>query len=527
MGDTWRGDASDFDDHAPVRAARGLADVLRGLRGKDRRRRRLALHPRISSELAALSPDLPSGDQRFLVRHVTRLPHPDELPLATGLTAIGGRALWSVGWRVLIIGTVLTIVLIGATPLAVRVIVAAGGVLCWLLLHRLGRGWISTGGALRDFRSSLDQVRRNRVFNRCAGRFVVREQLDPGAQQLLDRAFVAMRKVRNSQLAEDGMIDRAAAAVVFAEQRWNLARDVADQARVRRELQRVGQSPQGKRTSAKADEKRAEVEESEAASAAQVEALERYAESVREADDIYRDEKEAHRLDESIGDLCTELRARTAGQEVREADLENLISYVSDIVDALGEERRDPGDPERVERRKRAEEATAKAEAKRAHITLLRAQFLELRHQSDQRERGRAFGALLSSLFTLSELWYHGSYRIETDQVQGAMSLDSVTYLLAARWSRAPVVDRDIGGFAHRVEQAVEATRGLFISMAGYSDEVLGRYRDAGENRLILMDGRDIALILEGRVELLVGLRAKVRAAVTRGEPYLPLATLL
>lgn len=474
-----------------------------------------------------MSPDLTSADRQFLVTHATDVPHPDELPLATGLAAIGRRALWSVAWRVVSIGSVVALVFVGAIPLAVRVIAAAGCVLAWLLLHRFGRGWISTVGAYRNLRSRLRRARRNRVFNRCARRYVVREQLDPPAQQLLDRALFAMRNVRNSQLAEDGMIDRAAAEVVFADQRWSLATDVADQTRVRRELERVEQSGPGERTIAKAAKKRAEVRESEAASTAQVEAIERYAKSVREADEIYRDEKVARGLDESIGDLCTELRARTAGSEVRDADLENLISYVSDIVDALGEERHDPDDPERVERRKRAEEATAKADAKRAHLTLLWAQLLELRHQDDQHERGRAFGALLSSLFSLNELRYHSSYRIETDQVQGAITLDSVTYLLAARWSRAPVEDKDIGGFAHRVEHAVEATRGLFLSMAGYSDEVLGRYRSAAENRLILMDGQDLALILQGRVELVDGLSAKVRAAVLHDEPYLPLATLM
>jgi hypothetical protein len=60
----------------------------------------------------------------------------------------------------------------------------------------------------------------------------------------------------------------------------------------------------------------------------------------------------------------------------------------------------------------------------------------------------------------------------------------------------------------------------------GFRDEATAQYRQAKENRLILVDGQDLQLILEGRFDLLDALREKVKAAATRGEPYLRLATL-
>lgn len=43
----------------------------------------------------------------------------------------------------------------------------------------------------------------------------------------------------------------------------------------------------------------------------------------------------------------------------------------------------------------------------------------------------------------------------------------------------------------------------------------------------MLVDGQDIALILEGRIELPDALRAKVEAASVDGEPYLQLSTII
>lgn len=186
----------------------------------------------------------------------------------------------------------------------------------------------------------------------------------------------------------------------------------------------------------------------------------------------------------------------------------------------------DPAELERTRRREATAAAIAEKSARRERLEALSAQFRELWREEDPQRRGYAFEAVLSSLFRLSELDYHGSYKTETDQIDGAVTLDSFTYLLEARWRKAPAVDQDLGGFTHKVERRIDATRGLFISMAGYRDEVVELYRRAKENRLILMDGQDLALILEGRIDLLDGLREKVRAAAIQGEPYLQLATL-
>lgn len=62
--------------------------------------------------------------------------------------------------------------------------------------------------------------------------------------------------------------------------------------------------------------------------------------------------------------------------------------------------------------------------------------------------------------------------------------------------------------------------------MAGFRPAAVDRYRQAKENRLVLLDGGDLAWTLEGRFDLTDALRAKVRAASIQGDPYVSVHSL-
>lgn len=185
--------------------------------------------------------------------------------------------------------------------------------------------------------------------------------------------------------------------------------------------------------------------------------------------------------------------------------------------------------PEEVERQRRRAEAANRAlevSSKLASRQDLYSQFLALHKETNKQARGFAFERLLSKLFRLYELEYTGSYKTETDQIDGSLVLASFTYLLEARWRADPAADADLGGFTHKVERRLDATRGIFLSMAGFRTEAVQLYRLAKDNKLILVDGQDLTYMLEGRLDLTEGLLEKVRAAAVRGEPYLRLVDL-
>lgn len=185
-----------------------------------------------------------------------------------------------------------------------------------------------------------------------------------------------------------------------------------------------------------------------------------------------------------------------------------------------------PEEAERSARRAAAQQSRTLATTRGERLRDLNADFLAFHSDSDKQRRGYQFEKLLAALFRLEELDYHGAYKTDTDQVDGAVVLDSFTYLLEARWRQVVASDADLAALTHKVERRLDATRGLFISMAGFRDEAVQLYRLAKENRLILMDGQDLTWVLEGRIGFADALRAKVGAATIEGNPYLRLANL-
>lgn len=188
-------------------------------------------------------------------------------------------------------------------------------------------------------------------------------------------------------------------------------------------------------------------------------------------------------------------------------------------------------DPHELERRRRrAAHARASAERSRRELELqqLHETFEVLRSPAQNKQaRGYALERLLAGLFRLEELDYTGSFKTETDQVDGSVVVDAFTYLLEARWRDEVAADAELSTFLNKVERRLDATRGLFISMAGFRPAAVNLYRLSKENKLILMSGEDLSMVLGGRISFADALREKIRAASTRGEPYLQLATLL
>ncbi|MBM7331246.1 restriction endonuclease [Agrobacterium sp. S2] len=159
-------------------------------------------------------------------------------------------------------------------------------------------------------------------------------------------------------------------------------------------------------------------------------------------------------------------------------------------------------DPDEHARQLRREEASRRAEerdARAERLATLASTFRALHSESNSQARGYAFERLLADLFRMYELDFRGSYKTDIDQVDGALQFEAFTYLLEARWRGAPAVASDLVGLTGKVERRIESTRGLFVSMAGFRTEVASMYRLTRDQRLVLMDGQDLALIFEGR----------------------------
>lgn len=180
----------------------------------------------------------------------------------------------------------------------------------------------------------------------------------------------------------------------------------------------------------------------------------------------------------------------------------------------------------RTRRAEDAEEVIQKARDRQRRLNELHEAFIELTQSGDRQARGYGLEDLLKELFALHEIRYRKSYKAEGEQVDGFFAFGGFDYLVEARWRQTQPTLQDLLAFKGKVDRKIESTRGVVVSMIGFRDDIVQRLREAGPANLILVNGYDLILVLEGRVSLIDALQAKVDKAAQEGAIYFPLSQL-
>jgi hypothetical protein len=185
------------------------------------------------------------------------------------------------------------------------------------------------------------------------------------------------------------------------------------------------------------------------------------------------------------------------------------------------------------EEREHAKRQTADAEAqiqqareRERRLRELNEAFVEMLSSLDHQARGYSLEDLLKELFSLFELRYRKSYRAGGEQIDGWFTFGGFDYLVEARWRKDPPTLDELLAFKGKVDRKIESNRGLFLSVVSFREDIVQRLLESGPRNLILMDGYDLTLILEGRVSLIDGLQAKTDKASQEGVLYFSLANL-
>ena len=118
------------------------------------------------------------------------------------------------------------------------------------------------------------------------------------------------------------------------------------------------------------------------------------------------------------------------------------------------------------------------------------------------------------------------SFKIAGEQIDGAFTFDTNDYLLEAKWQKAPVNAGDLYKFAGVLSGKLKNTLGLFISINGFSSECT-EVKGDGIKSMVLMDGPDLNMVLEGRITLNDLLYRKRRHASQTGNIYLTVDKIL
>jgi hypothetical protein len=115
-------------------------------------------------------------------------------------------------------------------------------------------------------------------------------------------------------------------------------------------------------------------------------------------------------------------------------------------------------------------------------------------------------------MFAAYDLNSRGSFKIAGEQIDGAFEFEGTQFLVEARWEKKRQSAPSLDSFSKKVERKLENTLGLFIALEGYTEEGLAAFR-GGRPAVILMDGEDLALVLQGLIDFRELLKQKIRHA--------------
>lgn len=142
----------------------------------------------------------------------------------------------------------------------------------------------------------------------------------------------------------------------------------------------------------------------------------------------------------------------------------------------------------------------------------------------DPQARGYGLEELLKDLFEVHEIAYRPPYRAGNEQIDGHFVFEGLHYLVEARWRNHPPTESDLSAFKRKVDKKIASTRGLFVSVIGFRQEVIEEFAKGATTNLILVDGPDLVEILEGRISLTDALGLKVQKASQEGRVFYPLS---
>ena len=108
------------------------------------------------------------------------------------------------------------------------------------------------------------------------------------------------------------------------------------------------------------------------------------------------------------------------------------------------------------------------------------------------------------------------------EQIDGAFVWRTRTYLVEAKWTKDPAAGKEFGAFNYKIEGKTADTRGLFISVNGYSPEAIAGMNGKGALKFVCLDGTHLMRALLSDDGLPALLELLWRHADETGEAYLP-----
>lgn len=168
--------------------------------------------------------------------------------------------------------------------------------------------------------------------------------------------------------------------------------------------------------------------------------------------------------------------------------------------------------------------AEAVAVSKRQHVmselASLQQEFFSLCEMVDRQRAGVSLERVLTRLFQLSNLKPRDAFRVVGEQIDGSFELDHETYLVEAKWTRDPLDEQPLLVFRGKIEGKSAFTRGVFISVNGYTTPAQHAIARGKQPTFFALDGYDLTMILQSDMELADFLRRRYRLLAEEGRIF-------
>jgi hypothetical protein len=209
----------------------------------------------------------------------------------------------------------------------------------------------------------------------------------------------------------------------------------------------------------------------------------------------------------------------------RKREAERCLEHLRLLVKSHDAARK-TAEEEQKARQSRIDES-ARGKAFQDKLSEIKNRFLVHVQNPNKQDRGYKLEDILYDLFVLVELSPKAPFKRVGEQIDGAFSLDGDHYLLEAKWQAKQMILSDLRDLDGAVDSSLDNTLGLFIAINGFTNDAIKGYLQGRRPRLICMDGTDLMLALEGKIDFCELLRRKKDIAVQKRNIFCSAADII
>ncbi|MEH7236229.1 hypothetical protein [Bacillus sp. JJ1562] len=215
-----------------------------------------------------------------------------------------------------------------------------------------------------------------------------------------------------------------------------------------------------------------------------------------------------------------EYAARATVQKAREV-LNTIEIMEATEVQLLEEEKK--REKLRIEGLKRKAREEQKLEIQKQSKLLLMMFDEMAKMNNNPQKKGYMLEQLINMLFQLYDIALLESFRRNNggEQIDGAFKLDGWHYIVEMKWTNQLTDMSQLDSLYGKVARSGKQTMGLFISINGWSTNVVPLMKQSPDKSIFLMDGYDLRVVLSGEIDLIELLQKKIAKFNLLSEPYI------